>query len=125
MATQFTNQAVGKATVGGTDFTFDSNPVISELFDNASVTLTKAQNISIVVSGGTITYTITITNLSLSPITNFIFEDTIPTGMSYATGTFTVGGVSQTPTIASQLLSYTIASLPLGITIVTFVCNVA
>lgn len=125
MATLFTNKATSNATVLGQTVTFESNEVTSELFDNASVTLLKTQSSLLVVSGGKLTYTVTITNLSIAPITNFNFLDTIPVGLTYAPGTFTVGGVSQTPTVVGQDLSYTIASLPIGPTIVIFECDVA
>ena len=124
MATQYINQATSNATIDGTQVDFSSNNVTAELFDNTSITLVKTQSNTLVVSGGTMTYTVTITNLALAAITNLNFLDTIPTGMTYTTDSFEVGGVSETPTIVGQNLSYTIATLPIGVTVVTFECDV-
>ncbi len=125
MATQFSNKATSNVVVDGQTVNFSSNTVVAELFDSSSVTLVKSQNTPLVVSGGTITYTVVITNLALTPVTNFNFLDTIPTGMSYKTGTFTVNGTSQSPTVTGQNLSYVITTLATGVTTVVFECDVA
>lgn len=69
----------------------------------------------------TLTYTITITNVALSEVTNVLFEDTIPAGATYIVNTFKVNGVEATPIIDNQKLSYTIPTIAVaGITILTF-----
>lgn len=125
MATQFINKATSTVTVAGQLVNFSSNTVTAELLDSTLVTLVKTQSSDLVASGSTITYTVVITNLSLTILSNFNFSDVIPTGMSYATGTFKVNGTTQTPVITGQDLTYTLTTLPLGITTLTFVCNVA
>lgn len=125
MATQYSNQSTSDVTIEGQKVSFQSNTVVSELFTDASVTLAKTQNVDLVVSGGSITYTIVITNLSLTALTNFNLLDTIPTGMSYTASSFKVNGSAQTPTITNQDLSYQFATLPVGVTTVTFDCTVA
>lgn len=125
MATQYNNQAKSQVTIDGQTVNFSSNTITASLLDINSITLVKSQDKALVVSGGTINYTIVITNLNLTPISNFTFADAIPAGMTYATGTFKVNTAVQTPTIAGQNLSYVISSLALGVTTITFTCNVA
>ena len=125
MATQFINQATSAINIDGQELAFSSNTVTSELLDDTVLTLVKTQNSSIVASGGTITYTIVISNLSLSNLSDFTLEDIIPTGMSYRPVTFEVNGTAQTPTVSGQFLTYRFATLPVGETIVTFTCAVA
>ena len=86
--------------------------------------LVKAQSSNMVVSAGTITYTITITNNTINSISNFNLLDTIPTGMSYAAGTFKINGTPESPTLTGQDLSYQFAALSTGITVITFDCDV-
>jgi uncharacterized repeat protein (TIGR01451 family) len=124
MATQYINQATANVTVDGQEINFASNSVTSELFDETSVTLVKTQSSDLVVSGGTITYTVIITNLSLAALTDFNFLDTIPTGMTYINGSFEVNGTPETPNITGQDLSYQFTTLPIGVTTVTFDCDV-
>lgn len=124
MATQFVNKATGDVIVNGQTVNFTSNTVTAELFDVNSITLVKSQLPDLVTSGGKISYTITITNTSLYEVDNFNFLDTIPDGMTYATGTFKVGDQVQTPTVTGQDIGYTFDKLPVGITIVTFECDV-
>ena len=120
MATKFINEAVASATVDGTDLDFTSNNVTAELFDSDTLSLLKSQNTDIVVSGGTLTYTIVITNTGTVELENVIFSDVIPTGLTYDADSFTVNGGAQTPTVEGQNLSYTIANLPSGDTTVVF-----
>lgn len=125
MATQFINQATSNVTIAGKEVSFQSNTVTAQLLDSTLLTMVKTQSTELVVSGGTITYTIVITNLSLAPLVNFEFEDIIPTGMSYETGSFRVNGLTKTPVISDQTLSYNFDILPIALTTVSFVCNVA
>lgn len=62
--------------------------------------------------GDTLTYTVTVTNVSLSAITNLPFTDTLPLGALYLTDTFKVNGSPATPTVANNTLTYTIPSIP-------------
>ncbi|MDD3303976.1 MAG: hypothetical protein PHP54_03570 [Clostridia bacterium] len=124
MATQYVNQATSNVTISGQQVNFSSNSVTAQLLDTTLVTLVKTQSSALVVSGGSITYSIAITNLSLSPITNFNFQDIIPTGMTYQTGTFKINAATQTPVIAGQNLSYVFTTLPIGLSTVSFTCNV-
>lgn len=62
--------------------------------------------------GDTLTYTITITNVSLSAISNLPFTDELPSGVTYVNNSFTANGTSVTPTLTSPALTYTIPSIP-------------
>lgn len=120
MATQFVNEASSTATIDGSEIEFTSNSVTAELLDDTSLTLVKTQSQDLVVSGSTITYTIVITNNATAALTDVDFSDTIPTGLTYTTDSFTVNGVSETPTVSGQDLTYTISSLSVGATVIIF-----
>lgn len=71
--------------------------------------------------GDTLTYTVTIKNISMSPISDLPFLDALPDGASYVTDSFAVNGSPTTPAISGNTLSYTIPSIPAsGTAIVTF-----
>lgn len=124
MATQYMNQATASVTIHGQEMNFESNTVIAELFEDTSVTLLKTQSSNIVVSEGTITYTIIITNNAIDSVSNFNLLDTIPNGMTYVDESFKINGIADTPTIVDQELSYQFTTLPTGVTTVTFDCDV-
>lgn len=71
--------------------------------------------------GDTLTYTIVITNVALSAITDLPFSDTIPAGAEYTESSFKLNGTTVTPTIADDTLNYTIPSIGiLGVATITF-----
>jgi uncharacterized repeat protein (TIGR01451 family) len=71
--------------------------------------------------GDTLTYTVTVTNVSLSSITNLPFTDALPQGSAYVGGSFAVNGTSATPTVTDNTLTYTIPSIPAaGAAVLTF-----
>ena len=61
--------------------------------------------------GDTLTYTVTITNVALSAVTNLPFTDVVPAGGTFVTGSFTVNGTAATPTLTAGTLTYTIPSI--------------
>lgn len=61
--------------------------------------------------GDTLTYTVTITNVGLSQLTNLPFTDVLPNGSTFVTGSFTVNGSAATPTLTTNTLTYTIPSI--------------
>ena len=71
--------------------------------------------------GDTLTYTLTITNLALSALTNLPLTDTIPQGAAYQTDSFKVNGTAAAPTVTGNTLTYTIPTVPAaGTAVVTF-----
>lgn len=71
--------------------------------------------------GDTLTYTVTVTNVSLSPLNNLPFSDTLPDGALYRTDSFTLNGKPVTPTVSGNTLSYTIPTIPAaGTAVLTF-----
>lgn len=69
----------------------------------------------------TLTYTVTITNLGLSAITNLPFTDVLPTGSTYVSASFTANGAAATPSVASNTLTYTIPTIAaLGTAVLQF-----
>ncbi len=68
-----------------------------------------------------LTYTVLITNLSLSPITNLPFADPIPEGSTYVEGSFKVNGTTVVPVITGDTLTYTIPTISiLGVCSIQF-----
>lgn len=61
--------------------------------------------------GDTLTYTVTITNVGLSQLTNLPFTDVLPNGSTFVAGSFTVNGSAATPTLTTNTLTYTIPSI--------------
>lgn len=71
--------------------------------------------------GDTLVYTITVTNVALSAITNVPFTDSIADGATYVTDSFKVNGTAATPTVTNKTLTYTIPSITaLGIATIQF-----
>ncbi len=75
-------------------------------------TIEKTVDKSVATIGEILTYTVTIENISEIPISNVVFSDDIPVGSNYVVGSFTVNGVTVTPTITESVLSYSISSIP-------------
>lgn len=68
-----------------------------------------------------LTYTVTITNISLSPVNNLPFSDVIPDGSTYEVDSFKVNGSTVTPTITDNTITYTIPSISaLGVATIQF-----
>lgn len=71
--------------------------------------------------GDSITYTITITNVGLTSITNLPFSDIIPAGAEYIVDSFKLNDSQVSPTFTDNTLTYNIASIgPLGIATISF-----
>lgn len=113
------NQA--SLTYGGN--TINSNTVSTLLL--LAPTLVKSVDKLTANIGDTLTYTLTVTNLSLSALTNLPLSDTIPAGASYLADSFKVNGTAATPTVTNNTLTYTIPSIPAsGTALVTFQVSV-
>lgn len=107
---------VASVTYGGN--TINSNQVETLLL--LAPTLLKAVDKLVASIGDTLTYTVTITNLALSPITNLPLTDALPAGSTYVTDSFKVNGTAATPTLNGNTLTYTIPSVATGATTVTY-----
>ena len=80
--------------------TYGGNPINSNSVSTVLLlqpTLLKAVDKLTASIGDTLTYTITVTNVSLNALTNLPFTDTIPTGATFVTESFTVNGTAATP----------------------------
>lgn len=104
-------------TYGGSPIT--SNTVSTILL--LAPTIVKAVDKLTAGIGDTLTYTITVTNLGLSALTNLPFGDTIPAGATFVNGSFTANGSAATPTLTGSTLTYTIPTIAaLGTAILQF-----
>ncbi|RGY98114.1 DUF11 domain-containing protein [Clostridium sp. AM58-1XD] len=94
--------------------TYGGNPINSNSVSTVLLlapTLVKAVDKLTASIGDTLTYTITITNVGLNPLTNLPFTDTIPAGATFVAGSFTANGTAATPTVTNNTLTYTIPSI--------------
>jgi uncharacterized repeat protein (TIGR01451 family) len=66
---------------------------VSRIGNGADLLLTKTAAPEPVATGGTLTYTLTITNLSADPALAVTLADPLPAGMTFATCSATAGGV--------------------------------
>lgn len=113
------NSIENSASISYGGSTINSNTVTTILL--LPPLIVKAVDKLLASIGEDLTYTITITNVGLSSITNLPFSDVIPEGSEYVTGSFTVNGTSATPTITGSTLSYTIPTVGiLGTATITF-----
>lgn len=103
------NQLNNTASVTYGGSTISSNTVSTILL--LAPTILKAVDKLTANIGDTLTYTVTITNLGLSAITNLPFTDAVPAGSTFVTGSFTVNGTAATPTVTGSTLTYTIPSI--------------
>lgn len=71
--------------------------------------------------GEKLTYTVTITNVGLTTITNLPFSDILPAGSTYVDSSFTLNGSAASPTVTGNTLTYTIPTIgPLGVATLQF-----
>lgn len=97
----------------------NSNAVSTALL--LAPTLLKAVDKLTANIGDTLTYTVTISNLGLSPMTNLPFTDNLPAGTTFIAGSFTVNSAAATPVLTNNTLTYTIPSIPaLGSAVLQF-----
>lgn len=107
---------IASVSYGGN--TINSNPVETLLL--LAPTLLKAVDKLVASIGDTLTYTVTITNLALNPITNLPFTDDLPEGSTYVTDSFKVNETAAIPVLTGNTLTYTIPSVAPGVTTVTY-----
>lgn len=74
-------------------------------------TVTKAVDKASAKVGDTLTYTVTVANVSLSALTDLPFTDTLPAGSAYVADSFTVDSTAATPTVTGNTLTYTIPNI--------------
>lgn len=94
--------------------TYGGSPVNSNTVSTVLLlapTILKAVDKLTASIGETLTYTVTITNVGLSQLTNLPFTDVLPNGSTFVTGSFTVNGSAATPTLTSNTLTYTIPTI--------------
>ena len=86
-----------------------SAPAVTQL--TLDPTITKTVDKSVASIGEILNYTVTIGNESEVPISGVTFSDSIPVGSNYVTGSFEINGVSATPSVSGNTISYVIPSI--------------
>jgi len=99
----------GPAAIGN-DYAIDD--VVLDEIEVPVFTPVKSVSASGIAVGETVTYTITLTNTCESPLTNVVFQDTAPNGLSFVSGTVTVNGVTQPG--ADPNAGFTVPNIPGG-----------
>lgn len=92
-------------TANGNDLTFSTAPCPPPV-----VILGKTASTSAAAIGSYVTFNITATNPTASPLNNVVVTDAIPVGMNYSNYAATLG----TATVSGQALTWNIPSIPAG-----------
>ena len=101
------NRVTNCATIRMGCTTIKSNEVDTYLI--CDPVIVKAVDKEVAEVGDNLTYTITIDNPSLVPLTNVVFRDTLDDNLNYVYESFQVNGMGKMPVIEGQTLSYTLA----------------
>lgn len=121
----FTNTATATFLAGLLPVIKVSNAVTAVLASD-DFTLTKSQSQTVLFPSTTQTYTVTGVNGTGIALTNFVLTDTIPLGLNFVTGSFTVDGTVVTPTYnaLTRILSYNFGAWAVGAThVFSFQCK--
>ncbi|MEZ6136941.1 MAG: SdrD B-like domain-containing protein [Pirellulaceae bacterium] len=111
--TTATGDITNTATVSGTETevttTNNSATATTTVTPRVDLVITKSDSLDPVAAGGTLTYTLTVTNNGPSAATNVAVTDNLPTGLTFVSGTSSVGTLTNNgnnvsvaiPTLAS------------------------
>ncbi len=121
-----TNSTTVTATEAESNAANNTATATTAINGSVDVGIVKTDSADPAVAGGTLTYTITVTNNGPSTATNVVVTDPLPTGLTFTSGTSTNGG---TVTNAANTVTATIPTLASGasatITVVTAVSSTA
>jgi uncharacterized repeat protein (TIGR01451 family) len=107
---QLTNTATVTAAEQEDDLDNNTATATTQVTPQVDLAITKSDSPDPVVAGQTLTYTITVTNNGPSAATGVTVSDTLPTGLTYQSGTSTAGTVSN----AGNAVTATIGNLSRG-----------
>ena len=106
-----TNTATVTADAGETDTTNNSGSDDITVTPEVDLAVTKTVNESDAQTGATLVYTITVTNNGPSPATSLVVTDTLPTGVTFASGT---GPNNEVLSATGQVVTFNQATLASG-----------
>ncbi|PZF72131.1 T9SS type A sorting domain-containing protein [Taibaiella soli] len=79
---------------------------------SSNVTVSSIQTPALTPCSGQGTFILRLTNISASPISNIVIRDSMPPGISYVTGSVSGTNVTFGSTIASNVVTFNVSSLP-------------
>ncbi|GLX67866.1 DUF7507 domain-containing protein [Paenibacillus glycanilyticus] len=88
------SSAVLILTTSGDAYVVNANAIQINI-NSPTITVTKGANVSGVVVGDTVTYTVTVSNSGTANAASVVLTDALPTGLTFVTGSVTVGGVAR------------------------------
>lgn len=89
-----TNTATVSANETEVDTSNNSATATTQVNGNVDLVVTKTDNLTTVAAGGTLSYTVVVTNNGPSEATNVVLSDTLPSNLSFTNGSTTVGTLS-------------------------------
>lgn len=105
-----TNTASVTSTETDSNTTNNSGSADTTINGSVDVRITKADSVDPVAAGGSLTYTIIVTNDGPSTATSVVVSDTLPANVTFVSGTSTVGTVAN----ASGVVTATVGTLAPG-----------
>ncbi|ULL19837.1 DUF11 domain-containing protein [Paenibacillus sp. H1-7] len=88
------SSAVLSLTTSGDAYVVNGNAIQVDI-NAPKITLVKSANVSGVIVGDTITYTVTISNTGTANASSVVLSDVLPGGLTFVNGSVTVAGVSR------------------------------
>jgi uncharacterized repeat protein (TIGR01451 family) len=105
-----TNTATVTSTETDINTSNNTSTATTTVNSNIDLSITKTDSVDPVAAGSSLTYTLLVTNNGPSTATNVVVTDSLPTGLTFTSGTSTVGSVTN----ASNVVTGNVGTLAPG-----------